>query len=366
MEKLKKVKETTTNKVTPVTGKVTSSTHTSELSNFCEVCCKTFGSLNKLNEHMASKAHKLRCQQVQEKSSETNLTTDKAKKVKVETAETNHLICFVCNEKNKDMDGLLSHLKTSHQFEFPVFSCLKKVEKAVKLIIKKIFKFGACLYCDSQRFPSPKAIQCHMKDTGHIKISYEDILEHFYKYYDSKKILLVTGEERKTKEFKLLKKIVKANNKKKELKEDEIEEVDEIDENQVIEEDVVEEVVETKKKDANKQTEEEDEDSDEDDIEDINYVTLENGEIMLRDGTVLGNKVYKDLYKQRVNINSSRQTGGYQTALTRLKAKSTIVKANKKKFNKEIKAVNWKLHGSNKSNFIRINSLHIVRKQVNC
>lgn len=176
-------------------------------------------------------------------------------------------------------------MENSHGFKFPVSSCLKKPEKAFKIIIKKIFDYGTCLYCDSQRFPNVKAIQNHMRDSSHCRINYEDIIEHFWKCYDKEKLGEYAGNEKKSKEFVLLKRILLPKNNKviyeEELSDGWVE----------VDEEAVNEEIEEKK--------DQDEDSD---LEEVAYVKMPNGELRLRDGTTIGNKIYRTAYKQRVKM----------------------------------------------------------------
>lgn len=339
------------------------------LSNFCSVCSKSFASQKKLQEHLSSNNHKQREEKKKGERKESNpLNEEKAKKPLL-TAKDNHLICFVCNNsESKSIADTLSHLKTSHNFEFPVSYCMNKPEKALKLIIRKIFKYGACLYCDSQKFPNEKAIQCHMKDTNHIKINFEDIIDHFYKYYDKEKISQVTGADRKLKEFILIRRILipkKGTKETEEIKEendDEWEEISDTEENEKVEEPKT-----IDKKDNKEEDNEKDLDLEDDEIKNINYIKMENGEIMLKDGTVLGNKVYNLLYKQRVRMTPTLWKNSNHINLLKLKhqsARRNLIKAQTKVAKESMN--HWKLKGSHKANFQRVNTLFTACKQVNC
>lgn len=373
MEKLQKEKEGHTKTI-----KEAKTTEEDEVL-YCKVCSKSFGSKDKYNEHIVSKSHKVKETLYQSKNKNTNETcntvntnnvinvsTDKPAKVEKRlTAKDNYLICFVCNDSTSaKTDDLLQHLKEKHDFEFPAASCLAKPIKAIKLIVDKIFKYGACLYCDSQRFPSPKAIQNHMRDADHCKVNLEDLIEHFYRFYDKTKLKAAPERERNTKPFKLLKRLLLPKNKKEIIEEEEVEEVEEIDENAV----VVEEEVNTKsnnKEKTNDVNDIDDYDFDEDELNDIKYVTMENGEIMLRDGTIVGNKMYKTAYKQKVRMDIANWKSTKQVGLMRIRMLRKTREMNKMN-NKKKKFSHWNLTGSTKSNFTRVNTLHIVRKQVNC
>lgn len=364
-------------------------------SIFCDVCFKSFASRTKLNEHLSSKSHKAKLDKTKletKSNQEIKLNSDSSNVVVEEftsnpikkdtpklTAENDILICFACNKQTSSLTDLLKHLDESHGFQFPAFDCLKNVKKAIKLIVKKVFKYGSCLYCDSQRFPNPKSVQTHMRDSGHVKLSLDDIFDHFYKFYDFEKI---KQQENKTKYklqigYKVIKKRFKednAKNKKTEIKE-EIEEVSDVDQNLVVSDEEIDNksntnVINSKNmKSENNQNNQNNQNSESDDeledIEDINYVELQNGEALLPDGTILGNKMYKTAYKQRVKIDSEiKKSQAQHTNTLKLKLRANLRLKNRLKERKKMYS-HWNVKGSLKGNFIRVNTLHIIRKQVN-
>ncbi len=347
-------------------------------SFFCDVCFKSFASRVKLNEHLTSKSHKLKLEKGKNElktnesanvnsSSVSNINEIKKDAPKL-TAENNMLICFACNKETSSLPELINHLNESHSFEFPAFDCLKNLKKALKLIIKKIFKYGSCLYCDSQRFPNPKSVQTHMRDSGHVKLSLDDLYDHFYKFYDFEKL---RQQENKTKYklqigYKIIKKRFREEStkvKKSEIKE-EIEEISDIDQNLVVSDEELDNnkmINSTKKENDNDSVS----DNDLEDIEDINYVELGNGEALLPDGTVLGNKLYKNAYRQRVKIdNEIKKSQALHTNTLKLKLKASLRLKNRLKERKKMYS-HWNVKGSLKGMFIRANTLHIIRKQVN-
>lgn len=329
-------------------------TSQSGTNNYCVPCSKSFASMNKLDEHLKTKSHKQR--EVEKKELSQVKRDSEEKKEPTKTPIDNYLICFICNQQTSHIDDLMCHLKDNHHFQFPISSCISNMIKPIKLIITKIFKYGACLYCDSQKFPSPKAILNHMKDKDHVKICYEDIIDHFYKYYDKEKILKYDGEERRTKMYVLIKRMI--NSKEKKEKEKEI-----IEENG----EEWEEVSENENENEDEKDNLSDIDDDTEEIKKINYVKLENGELLLKNGTVIGNRVYNTLYKQRIRYvpmvwkNTDR--------IQQLKSKGIINR--KRELIKENKIIkeqlgHWKLKGSKKGIFERPNTLFKACKQVNC
>jgi hypothetical protein len=109
-----------------------------------------------------------------------------------------------------------------HKFEVPFASYVKNVGGMMKVIIRKIFEYVACLSCDLQGFKSYRSLQNHMLDTQHTYVNIEDLEEFLYKYYDGKRLLAIEDKElRKTKEFKVLKlRLRRAKSTKKEVNED--------------------------------------------------------------------------------------------------------------------------------------------------
>ena len=108
-------------------------------------------------------------------------------------------------------------------------------------------------------------------------------------------------------------------------------------------------------------------DDDTEEIKKINYVKLENGELLLKNGTVIGNRVYNTLYKQRIRYVPMVWKNTDRIQL--LKSKGIINR--KRELVKEKKIIkeqlgHWKLKGSKKGNFERANTLFKPCKQVNC
>ena len=171
-----------------------------------------------------------------------------------------------------------------------------------------------------------------MLSKGHTVVNNKDLDEFLFKYYDIKKLLSIKDKnKRRSKEFKILLLRLRVA---KELKEKNLEGDDEWEEIK----------------------------SDEGD-DDYEPMTLPNGELMLEDGTTLGNKEYKIYYKQRFHINK------YQELQKEHKIRNKERKLRMKRrdqVRKNIKRnVNYRvLKGSNKGNFDRINKLTVIRPQI--
>ena len=164
------------------------------------------------------------------------------------------------------------HMVKKHKLDIPFVLYIKSYTDLLKLLAKKIFSYHACLTCDTQKFESIRSLQSHMLAKSHTSINDKDLDEFLFKYYDLKKLLSIKDKSiRKTKEFKILSLRARVA---KELKEKNLEGDDEWEEVK----------------------------SDEGD-DDYEPMTLPNGELLLQDGSTLGNKEYKIYYKQRFHIN---------------------------------------------------------------
>jgi len=157
---------------------------------------------------------------------------------------------------NSSFQENLSHMKSAHNLIIPLEKYLTDYEKCFKLIAQKIFTYKACLGCDYQNFSTLISLQNHMIDTNHFYINDEDLEEHLSSFYDIKKLSQIDDIGIKlTKQYKILKlKLnIKSNNEEEE--------------------------------------------------EDLEPFELPNGELLTNDGKVLGNKIYKIYYKQKVRLN---------------------------------------------------------------
>ena len=171
-----------------------------------------------------------------------------------------------------------------------------------------------------------------MLSKGHTVINEKDLDEFLFKYYDFKKLLAVKDKNiRRSKEFKILSLRARVA---KELKEKNLEGDDEW---------------------------EEVKSDDEDD--DYEPMTLPNGELLLENGTTLGNKEFKIYYKQKFHINKYEELQKNHKIRNkerklRMKRRDQIRKNIKRNVNYRI------LKGSNKGNFDRVNKLIVKRPQI--
>jgi len=307
---------------------------------FCEICSKKFNSSKKLEEHLNSKNHlKNKAKKDEEKRDEiSEISTSSKNEIKEpknkepeKTTLDDITCCLFCNFKSDNLKNNFYHMVQMHNLEIPFIFYIKNYEELIKILAKKIFVYHACFTCDTQRFETIRSLQRHMLSKGHTVINDKDLDEFLYKYYDIKKLLSIKDKnKRKSKEFKILSlraKVAKVLNEKN-LEGDEWEEI--------------------------KSNEDEDE---------YEPMTLPNGELLLENGTTLGNKEFKIYYKQKFHINK------YEELQKKHKERNKERKLRMKRrdqVRKNIKRnVNYKvLKGSNKGNFDRINKLTVMRPQI--
>ena len=305
---------------------------------FCEICSKKFNSAKKLDEHLISKTHlKNKAKKDEEKKEEEISTTSSKNEIKEikskepeKTTLDDNTFCLFCNFKSDNLKNNFYHMVQTHNLEIPFIFYIKSYEELIKILAKKIFVYRACFTCDTQRFESIRSLQRHMLSKGHTIVNEKDLDEFLYKYYDIKKLLSIKDKnKRKSKEFKILSlrfKVAKVL-KEKNLEGDEWEEINE---------------------------EEED---------DYEPMTLPNGELLLENGTTLGNKEFKIYYKQKFHVNKYEEI---QKAHKERNKERKLRMKRRDQVRKNIKRnVNYKvLKGSNKGNFDRINKLTVMRPQI--
>ena len=307
---------------------------------FCEICSKKFNSSKKLEEHLNSKNHlKNKTKKEEEKKDEiseiSTSTKNEIKEPKNKEPEKTTLddinCCLFCNFKSENLKNNFYHMVQIHNLEIPFIFYIKNYEELIKILAKKIFVYHACFTCDTQRFETIKSLQRHMLSKGHTIINDKDLDEFLYKYYDIKKLLSIKDKnKRKSKEFKILSlraKVAKVLNEKN-LEGDEWEEIK----------------------------------SDEDENE-YEPMTLPNGELLLENGTTLGNKEFKIYYKQKFHINKYEEIQKIHKERNkerklRMKRRDQVRKNIKRNVNYKV------LKGSNKGNFDRINKLTVKRPQI--
>jgi len=294
-----------------------------DVKHTCMLCKKKFSTTNKLNEHFQSKSHLAAV-----KDKENNVVPEqRERRIKENTKTTleDNNICIFCNEEQKSLKENFDHMKTVHSLDIPLESFLKNYESCIKLMATKVFTYKACIGCDAQSFENVYSLQNHMIDKKHIYVNLEDLEDHLYQFYDTEKLSAVKDNNiRLTKAFKILKYKLKLS-KPQQTKKEESDEEEEFDDDEPME--------------------------------------LPNGELLLQNGKILGNKLYNLYYKQRVHLNkfedvmNTREFRLKQMKLRYLKRMQNKGLLSKRNFGSKVN------NGTNNIN--RQNTLFKSRKQVN-
>lgn len=341
----------------------------------CDICRKSFSSQNKFREHMTSRSHKKSEEILKSNPVPIKKTISQEEE---KTTKDDTTICLFCNLASTTIENNVIHMISKHKFDVPFIFCVKNMKGFLRLLGKKITTYVACLTCDCQNFKNYKSLQNHMMDKQHTSINNEDLEEFLYKFYDKNMLLSIRERElRKMKEFKILKIKLKMEMKKKlkeggkkvkaeeegwetvseEENEKETEEKSEKQDESVEKTEKESEVKTEKTKKIIKKTDIEYESDDE-----FEPIPLPNGELLLENGTVVGNKLYQIYYKQRVHISKYDKM---VDAKSIQKIKNIKHRILMRKRIPDIKKKYYTVRDSNKSSFARVNTLFKALKQVN-
>jgi len=119
--------------------------------------------MNKMNEHLSTKSHISLAKKQEEILKSGNTKKEESKKSEPELTTIDDVsVCLLCNKKNENLENNILHMIEAHNLDIPLKSAVKKPKGYVKLLADKVFKYNACLFCDSQNFPSYRAVQNHM------------------------------------------------------------------------------------------------------------------------------------------------------------------------------------------------------------
>eukprot|EP00835_Amoeboradix_gromovi_P007075 NODE_1039_length_1847_cov_0.397597.p1 type:complete len:347 gc:universal NODE_1039_length_1847_cov_0.397597:240-1280(+) len=148
-----------------------------ELSYTCAPCSKSYSSENGYNTHCLSKKHldKVGAQ-------ETSAVVEKRKKVAFVESVTvvNINDCLFCSDTFSDVEGVVDHMITEHEFFFPSIEFLINIRGLLSYLGHKVKAEYGCVWChdieapEKGTFRSAVYVQQHMRDTGHCKIKFED------------------------------------------------------------------------------------------------------------------------------------------------------------------------------------------------
>jgi pre-60S factor REI1 len=201
-----------------------------ELASECAVCRKRYLSKNAYQQHMLSKKHKEAEQAAQGEapeevakkepksakeaapalspeeqerqdvlrrafttrytsSFEGEMTTEQREELDALIRDKDFIgknDCLFCGASASDFESNMLHMTKTHGFFIPDLEYNVNLEGFVEYLGQKISLANICLYCDGKgrSFHSREAVQHHMVDKSHCKISYRGDEEEFEPFYD--------------------------------------------------------------------------------------------------------------------------------------------------------------------------------------
>jgi len=91
--------------------------------------------------------------------------------------------CLFCNLNAGSLDNNLAHMSQAHGFFIPNMKNLVNTSSLLGYLFILISKFHECLLCRSVK-SNKLAIQDHMRDKGHCKVSFVDEGSELWEFYD--------------------------------------------------------------------------------------------------------------------------------------------------------------------------------------
>jgi len=271
----------------------------------CETCNKTFASKATHKQHVESKKHLDTVNNSPKKNGEIVIEKEVEKKPRTRLTTINdQSICLFCNEKSSDVDENLVHMRLQHSFFISDMKYVKNLNGLLKYLGEKIQKGCLCIYCENHHckdFKSGEAVQNHMMDKGHCFMKTDDF-DEYHRYYDFSKSLddmhnkMYLGDVNEP---------LKEGEEYLEMESDDEEDngwedVDEADEDEEEEEEDEEGKADGEKEEGEGEVKEEKEKK----VKRVyrykvrKVKVLENGEIQLPNGRILGHRKYRHLYRQ--------------------------------------------------------------------
>lgn len=230
----------------------------------CDYCNKSFASKNTYSQHLQSKKH-----QIEEEISKERVKSEKKEFVPQETTLNSLNICLFCNNKETTLELNLEHMRISHSFFIIEETFLTNLQGLLKFIAEKINLGLLCLYCDNKGtkgFKTAEAVRNHMTDKSHCFMNSE-LFEEFEDFYD-----FTSQFEELEREDLLANK--KTNNNVRNI--------------EVADDNEWEDEGNGKKDQKNHKT-----------YKIRKVKLLENGEVLLPDGKIIGHRCYNHIYKQK-------------------------------------------------------------------
>ncbi|GAB5355395.1 hypothetical protein AAMO2058_000201900 [Amorphochlora amoebiformis] len=163
----------------------------------CDICKKTFASTKAHQHHMRSKRHLQKAANRsspatpaltpqtskstqdtkigQDKEQEETNNTNNAQKEKKEKKQVGVPLahCLFCGKRAQSVEESLRHMLKAHSFYLPYTKYLISLDAIMLYLGEKIGIGHQCLSCN-HIFKDIEAVRQHMRDRGHCKMSFED------------------------------------------------------------------------------------------------------------------------------------------------------------------------------------------------
>ena len=177
----------------------------------CDVCSKTFSSLNAYRDHMQSRKHREKALKYQPRSKaplehvremkqalpeDDENVDDEERAIRQKLSKARRIDpaneCMFCSAAQSSLEASMEHMRASHGFFVPERKYLVDLAGLLRYLADKVSVGNVCLWCNGRGrgFHDLGAVQKHMVDKSHCKVAYdtqEDQLElsDFYDFRSS-------------------------------------------------------------------------------------------------------------------------------------------------------------------------------------
>lgn len=182
-------------------AKAAESTKKEPEKSYCNECRKLYSTKNAYNNHLTSKRHKENVKNNLSKPAEEKVAPAAKKQQQVDEEgemdgsdiedvdefDLEPEDCLFCNNSADSVDENLKHMRLSHGFCIPDCEYLVNLEGFLRHLCDKVGKYFMCLKCnDSGKcFLSAEAAKMHMVDKGHCMVDFSEYAALEYQnFYD--------------------------------------------------------------------------------------------------------------------------------------------------------------------------------------
>lgn len=179
-------------------------TKSKSVTQFCELCNKSFSSENAFTNHMKSKKHKDMLAMFEKvgttrkrlSSRSNNSNSEEAEAIAQDESDDAEVIeddsleitqCLFCPHESQEFEENMKHMSKSHSFFIPDLEFVTDLKGLIAYFGEKVGDGKVCLYCNEKgkNFYSVEAVQKHMSDKGHCKINFDgDAVLEYAEFYD--------------------------------------------------------------------------------------------------------------------------------------------------------------------------------------